>query len=601
MLVRTHRLTLAYVAIIALAGCLRFVGLGFGQSAPWGRPDEEIFTQIGMRLFGSDPNPHVAEGGWPELGFRAHHWVQRLLLAYWEHHYGRDISLGCVFALDASQLLLPLRVCAAALATATVALVMRLGFLASPRTFSPAERHAVALAGGLFYCVNVLVARDAHFAVSDQPLLFFMTWMFIAAVRGIERGWLVDFFCCGVALGLAIACKWTGLPFALVPVIALGIRIKRHGADPRNAAALLLGLTGAVGAFVLTNPTVLDAPSTFLEGVTSVLVRYDPNAPRSFSIYTQAPIELGITRHARVSFPFALGWPLTIVAALGALACMGIGIRKRAPSTFLMGFWTVFFWAAIVGRTTLYFARYSLPAHATACVGAAILVVLGARWLGRRFEKTGPDIARRGWIAATFTILLALEPTARSIHMTSMLARPDTRDRATAWLRAHAHDAPIDMLGGYSRPLGLDDAVADACEARLPPGFAPPALRLAGAADSTRLVTDRPASWHPLAADLVYWGLLHNVSYVSARWVLVAQPWLPCGQLVNRFAAYDPPASCYREVRRFEPEGVACDATWDDQDHFYAALWGFEPFWTPSSPEAAQYGPSIVVYERTCD
>jgi hypothetical protein len=578
------------------------VGLDFGGSAPWGRPDEEIFAQIGMRLFGADPNPHVAEGGWPELWFRAHHWVQILLRAYWNAHYGRDVPLGCVFALHANALLVPLRYCAAAFATATVALVMRLGFLATPRTFSAGERHAVAISAGLFYCVDVLASRDAHFAVSDQPLLFFMTWMFIAAVRGLERGWLVDFFTCGVALGLAIACKWTGLPFALVPVIALGVRIKRHGAEPRNAAALMLGIAGAVGAFILTNPTVLDVPNTFLEGATSVALRYDPNAPRAFSIYTDVPIEFGITRHARVTFPFSFGWPLTIVAALGALGCIGIGIRKRAPSTFLMGFWTIFFWAAIVGRTTLYFARYALPAHPTACVGAGILIVLVARWASRKlFETSQPDFVRRAQIAAALTLLLAVEPTIRSIEMTSILSRPDTRERATTWLRAHAHDVPVDVLGGYSRPIALDDRVADACESLLPPGFAPAALRLQGAPDTSRLATTSPGSWHPFAADLVYWGLLHNAPYVSAHWVMVAQPWLPCGQPVNRFAAYDPPADCYREAARFEPEGVECDAMWDDQDHFYAPLWGFTRFGTPSSPEAAQIGPSIVIYERTCE
>ncbi len=599
-----HRLGLAYGGILLLAAGLRFVGLEFGQSAPWGRPDEEIFAQIGMRLFGED-NPHVAEGGWPEAWFRVHHWVQVLLRAYWTERYGQDVSLGCVFALDSERLLVPLRWLAAGFATATVGLVMRLGWLATPRTFAPGERHAVALSSGLFYCVNVLASRDAHFAVSDQPLIFFMTWMLIAAVRGLERGWLVDFFTCGVALGLAIACKWTGLPFALVPVIALGVRLKRHGAEPRNAAAILLGVGGALGAFVLTNPTFLDSPSTFLEGATSVALRYDPNAPRAFSIYPDVPIEFGITRHARVSFPFALGWPLTIVGALGALGCIGIGLRKRAPSVFLIGFWTLFFHAAIVGRTTLYFARYSLPAHPTACVGAGVLIVLLARFLSRRrFEKGEPgdaDFRRRAWIAAVISVLLAFEPAFRSVEMTRILARPDTRDRATAWLRAHAHDEPIDMLGGYSRMIGLDDRVADACEARLPPAFgAPPALRLQGAPDSTRLITDRPASWHPLGAELVYWGLLHNASTPTAHWVAVAQPWLPCGQPVSRFAAYDPPERCYHEVARFEPEGVACDATWDDQDHFYMPLWGFTRPWWPSSPEAAQYGPSVVIYERSC-
>lgn len=589
-----HRLAFAYLTVVALAAGLRFVGLEFGASAPWARPDEEIFEQIGLRLFG-DTNPHVAEGGWPELWFRAHHLVQRALRAYWSWRYGQDLSLGCAFALASPRLLVPMRWVAAALGTATVVLVMRLGYVASARTFTPRERHAVALMGGVFYAVDVLAARDSHFAVSDQPLVFFMVWMLIAAARGLERGRLIDFLACGVALGLAIGSKWTGLTFAIVPLIALGVRIRRHGLEPRNVAALLLGVVGAIGAFIATNSTFLESPSSFFDGVQGVALRYDPNAPRAFSIYTTVPIELGLSRHARVSFPFALGYPLSVVAALGALACIGLGWRKRSPATFLLGFWTVFFWAGVVGRTTLYFARYVLPAQPTACIGAAILIVITARWVARWRPRFDARV-----LAAALALVLAVEPTIRSIETTAMFARPDTRDAATAWLRVHAGTEPIDVLGGYSRPLALDDRVVTACEARLPPHFGPPALRLASAIDDSRLITDRPASWHPFAADLVYWGLLHNAPSASAHWVAVAQPWLPCGQPVARFAAYDPAASCYREAARFEPEGVACDAMWDDQDHFYAPLWGYQHLWSPSSGAASQMGPSIVIYERTC-
>lgn len=599
-----HRLALAYGAVLLLAAGLRYVGLEFGQSAPWARPDEEIFAQIGMRLFGDD-NPHVAEGGWPELWFRAHHWVQRGLRAWWAWRYGEDLSLGCVFVLAPDRLLVPLRILAATFSVGTVALVMRLGWLAAPRRMGPSERHAIALASGLFYAVDVLSSRDAHFAVSDQPLVFFMVWMFVAAARGLERGWLIDFFTCGIALGLGIGSKWAGLPFGIVPVIALGVRIVRHGAAPRNVGALVLGIAGFAIAFLATNPTFLSHSSDFTNGVTSVALRYDPNAPRAFSIYTEVPIEYGITRHARVSFPFGLGWPLTVVAGLGALACLAIGWRRRAPATFLVGFWTIFFWVVVVGRTTLYFARYSMPAHPTACVGAAILLVIVFRWLARRREKTvvrsEADARWRMLAFSGLVIVLAAEPTWRSIEMTAAFARPDTRERAVAWMRAHAHDQPIDVVGGYSRPLAVHDRVADRCEELLPASFgAPPALRLQGASDSSRLITDRPASWHPFAADIVYWGLLHNAPSATAHWMMVAQPWLPCGQPVARFAAYDPPASCYREAARFEPEGVDCDAMWDDQDHFYSPLWGFSRPWSPSSPEAARIGPSIVIYERTC-
>jgi hypothetical protein len=600
---REHRLALGYGGIVFLAAILRYTGLGFSASVPWGRPDEEIFVQIGMRLFGDD-NPHVSEGGWPELWFRAHHLMQQLLLAWWRIRYGEDIHLGCVFALSPDRILVPMRIVSATFAVLTVPLVMRLGYLVGPITISPAQRHSVAMASGLFYAVNVLAARDAHFAVSDQPLLFFMVWMFVAMAQGVERGYLRDFFACGLALGLAIGTKWTGLPFGIVPAMALAVFFRRHGLAPVAFAALMLGIAGFALGFLVTNPTFLHLPQPFIDGVSSVAIRYDPNAPRSFSIYTEAPIVLGIERHALVSFPFAIGWPLTILAAIGSLCSMTIWARRKGAVTFIVGFWTLFFYAGVVGRTTMYFARYSLPAHPTACVGAALVVVLGVQAIAQRWEKGElPNTyraRRRGLVLAGVVALLVMEPTVRSFEYVAQLARPDTREAAVDWLREHAGDTPIDMVGGYSRPLAMDDHLADLCEARLPAGFAEPALRLQGAPNISRWVTDRPATWHPMSGDIVYSALLHNVGRITAEWAVVAQPWLPCGQRVSRYAAYDPPA-CYTEVARFDPEGVECDAMFDDQDHFYGPLWGFERPWTPSSPTAARIGPSIVIYHRDCD
>jgi hypothetical protein len=600
---REHRLALGYGAIMLLAAAVRLWPLDFCASTPWGRPDEELFTQGALRLF-SDPNPHTSENGWPELWYRVHHLVQRGLLAYWRWRYGQDLSLGCVFAIAPWRLVMPIRVVAAAMSTATVAMTMRLAWLAGPRTLAPHERHLVAMASGLFYGVNVLAARDGHFAVSDQPLVLFLVAMLVSTVQGVERGWLRDFFLSGLWLGLAIATKWTGLTFGLPPAIALGVRLYRHGAEPRNVAALLLGTLGIAVGFVATNPTFLTLPGPFFEGLSSIALRYDPNAPRAFSMYTDAPIELGISRHLRVSFPFALGWPLTIVAAGGTLAAITRWARRGNVGVFLVGFWTLFFYAGIVGRTTMYFARYSMPAHPTACVGAALAVVLGARWLAERWRParlaTAPHETRVAIFAAVAALALGAEPTFRTIELDRVMARPDARERAVAWMRETIGTEPTDMLGNYSRPQAVGTALAEACEARLPEGFAPHALRLAHTTDGSHLVSDRPGSWYPIANDVTYWSQWHTTPSPTTPYVLAAQPWLPCGTPTQTFQSYVPPASCYRELRRFEPEGVHCDAMWDDQDHFYAPLWGYDRLWTPSSPEAAQWGPVLVVYERTC-
>ena len=79
---------------------------------------------------------------------------------------------------------------------------------------------------------------------------------------------------------------------------------------------------------------------------------------------------------------------------------------------------------------------------------------------------------------------------------------------------------------------------------------------------------------------------------------MVSRPWLPC-QAAEPYGSFAPP-DCYREVARFEPEGIACDAVWDDQDAFYLPLWGFARPWSRSSPEATRSGPAITIYRSEC-
>ena len=590
---------LARAAVMVLAGVLRFVGIGFGPGTPWARPDEEIFAVVALRLF-SDPSPHSAETGWPELWFRAHYFVQAVLRAVWNASYGQDPNLGCAMIVDPSAMIVPVRAFTAALSVGTVWLVMRLARRVGPRSLSPNEREAISLASGLFYAVNVLVMRDAHFAVSDQVLLFFLVWMFLAAARGLDEGRIADFASCGLALGFAIGTKWTGLTFGIVPVIALGMRFRRFGASPSNAAAVIVGTLATCGAFLITNPSFLTSAQPFVDGIAGQMMRYDPNAPQAFTIYERAPIEFGLTRHLRVSLPFAFGWPLTIVGVLGTLASLLPGPRKWRPATVLLAFFTVFFHVGIVGRTTMYFARYSLPIHPGMAIAAGLAVVLGARrfaaWRARD-RKAIPQLATR--TALAITLLLALEPTWRSIELDWFLCLPETRDLALRYVHTLAGNAPVDVSGNYARVYGLPPRLLESCEEVLPAPLQHWVMRLGTYVDPGSLASSRPGSW-PVVATAGIMGPLHSPTYSrSAEWLLLTMPYLPCDQPVNEYAVVHPPA-CYTELQRFEPVGIACDAQWDDQDHFYAPLWGYTSAALLSDAGSARIGPLVIVYHDDC-
>lgn len=589
----------ARAAVLALAAVLRFVGIGFAPSTPWGRPDEEIFADVALRLF-STADPHSAETGWPELWFRAHYWVQAAMRAIWSARYGADPNLGCVLVVDPSRMIVPVRIVTATLSVGTVWLVMRLARRVGPRWLSPTQNEAISLLAGLFYAVDVLVMRDAHFAVSDQVLLFFLVWMFLAAARGLEEGRLVDFASCGLALGFAIGTKWTGLAFGIVPVVALVARFRRFGAHPTNVAALLAGTGATVFAFLVTNPTFITSAQPFLDGIAGQMLRYDPNAPQVFTIFERAPIELGLTRHLRVSIPFGFGYPLTLVGVLGTLASVTIWRKRARPATWLVAFFTLFFHVVVVGRTTMYFARYSLPVHPGLAVSAALAVVMFAErvaaWRARSPEALRPLAMR---VTLGLAALLALEPTYRSIELDYFLTFPETRELAMRFIREHAGDAPVDVSGNYSRPYAVPPRLLDRCEQALPEPMRRWRMRLGTVPDPAGVVGTRPASW-PGEADAAIMNTLHRpIFHRSAEWLIVTVPYLPCDQPTNPYGVMEIPA-CMTQVAEFVPTGVRCDAVFDDQDHIYTPLWGWE--WSALLPSAgeARIGPRVRVYHDDC-
>ncbi|MCS6858078.1 MAG: phospholipid carrier-dependent glycosyltransferase [Sandaracinaceae bacterium] len=601
-----HPLFWPYFAISVIAGLLRFYHLSFAPSTPWGRPDEEIFASVALGLF-TDPNPHVGHTGWPELFFWVHHLVQRVLLAWWSMKEG-DLHLGCAFALNPSRFIIPVRFVSAAVGWATVLLVMRLGFLVSPLR-SPTERHAIALVAGWLYATNVLAVRDAHFAVSDTTLIFFFLWLLIAIAQGLHRGAMSDFIKAGVALGLAISTKWTGLTFAFVPLLAIAIRIAQHGLAPwpfgaflrpakLNSIAILLGASFALVAFIATSPSALSEPQAYWQGIRSHLMRYDPAGYQAMSYRMGTQIVPGWLDHLRTSLPFAYGTLLTWFGLLSAAFSIFFASRREAMVAIL-GLFTFFFWFGVVGRTTLNFVRYSFPMHPPLAVLSAWAlctisrsISFGITALAKSQKALNP--AKTRWPALALPLFfLSLEPTLRSIACTWMLGLTDTRELAVEWLRRNVPDKPIESMGGYGRLYAVEKRLAERCEALLPPSWRTWVPRLDHPFDQSAFANPHPSSWRPTAQAALYPVLYRGTPppALTSPILAISRAYLPCHVPTVRYDGTDPPP-CYVERARFEPGELNCDARFDEQDHFYAPLWGFQGL--------KHIGPVVRIYENQC-
>jgi hypothetical protein len=327
-------------------------------------------------------------------------------------------------------------------------------------------------------------------------------------------------------------------------------------------------------------------------------MRYDPHNYQAFSFRANATPTLGLVQHATISFPFAYGWPLTVLGAVGCVHGLVHGLRRRDPMPAILGFFALFFWAAVVGRTTMNFARYSLPAHPVTAVMAAVTLLA----VGRAALRVVPSPPRSGahtlrYVAVTIlgaTALLSAEPAWRSIDYVRVLGLNDTRELARAWILEHAgEDAALETLGGYGRLYAVEGRLRDRCAALLPEAFRAPVLRLDFPADQSVQTNESRVSWRSTASAALYPVLFRGYPPVlRSPWVAVSRAYLPCGQETVRYDGTDPPPGCYVERARFGPGEVACGAQYDEQDHFYAPLWGHDGL--------VNLGPTVRVYENVC-
>jgi hypothetical protein len=578
---RPRSVVLAFALIGAVALGLRLWGLDFGYGQPRARPDEELFLGPALHMFGDSLNPGLLDYGFPEGFFLLLHGALRVyarVLAWW---YGQEVSLGCLFALAPTRLLLVGRALSAALGTLTLVPTA----LLARRLVPPRQGTRAALLGALLLAVNYLHGRDSHFAVTDATLTLAVAWAAWAMARAGEDGRPAHALLAAACTGLAVAVKWTAL--FLVPVlgIALAVMVWRgRGSPARRSGVALLALAALVLGFVALCPHVPGSLAETWSGLVSHQMRYDPKEVARFLLDPSVDPGIGLVFHSRVTLPIALGWPGLVAAATG----LAFALRRRAPGAWTCLLVLVFLYGAAVGPTRLLFVRYCLPVMPVlAALAAAGVVYAHAVLTPRRLPRAS------GVVLATLVVLVALPPAARLVRADLLLASADTRDLAARWLLAHAPTATVVPEVAYTDVYALDGGAIAACNAVLPPALRglPPRLP-ATATRWAREVERGRAGWGAIAdgALIGYWAAA-GVS-LDPDYLTQGTPVLSCGKpgSLRGLEALDP--RCYTEVARFGPGTPPCGAVFDLFDQFYLPLAGFDGVERP--------GPEVAIFENRC-
>jgi len=406
---RRRRLLVA--AIIGLAALVRFWGLDFGLPHTETRPDESSIVGIAVSIARGDLHPHFFN--YPTLYMYV---LAALYLGVYAvgrvgGWFDSFEQFAHVWTGEAVGPYLVSRVLSATAGTATVAAVYLLG----KRLFG----HQVGVAAAVFLAFAFLHVRDSHFGVTDVTMTLLVVCAVYWLVKAFQGGRGRDFAIAGLLAGLATSTKYQGVLLVGCMLVAQGVGIAKgrfpSGVRPALGRVALFCIPFAL-ACIAGTPFALVDPARFWRDVSFEMAHmqrgHGPDLGPAW-LY-----------HASVLLPSALGWPLVAAGALGLFVS---GVWHAVEAAAVWSFPALYY--AVSGSSRVVFARYMVPLVPFLCLSAAVF----ARAVNEALFGRLPGRAR-GLTLIAACALIVLPSVARVIAFDRLLARPDSRLVAAAWL-----------------------------------------------------------------------------------------------------------------------------------------------------------------------
>jgi hypothetical protein len=486
-------------------------------------------------------------------------------------HFTSRADFIAEYALDPSNVYLIARGLSAALGTATVWVVYRIG----SRTLD----RRVGLVAALFLALTHLHVRDSHFGVTDvaQTFLIMCSVLFISRIA--TEPTRANYALAGIFAGLAMSTKYSGVflavPLLLSHLVAAPPRTAGWGRSLTDRRLVAFAVAMPL-AFLAGTPFALLDVETFLAGV-----RFES---RNLVVGPGLDLGRGWWYHLRFTLWHGLGGSLFVASLLGMIALV-----RRSPRLALVLCTFPLIYYAVAGRGLNVFLRYMIPVVPFLCLTAAVLTVALARTVAGRRS------ARLANLATLTLAILVIAPSAWNVLRSDALLRQlDSRVVAAAWARAHMgpRSAVHQAVGRRWERVPLPQTLESLQQ------YSEPA-----AADAGRMVG---AMHHIRVERLKAAGLpvFEEWSYDPARDAFLRGPDVRADgpQYIIRFSSPlpgSPPApgidrllaSSYRLVHSVRGAGVdRADNFYDRQDAFYLPFAGFHDVERP--------GPNIEIYGR---
>lgn len=565
---RVRPFGVAAALVVLVAALLRFDALDAGLPHPRTRPDELPVVQQMARV---DRGEHIDMLIYPNAYvYASWAWVKALL------------AVAPVFGLEApggfqkTLLAAPARITLLGRSlSATAGVLAVLGVLLMARR---EWGDAAGLAGGLLVAVCFLHARDSHALKPDALLSLAVLASLAASARLAERASPGRVAVAGVAFGLAMSSKYTGVLMAVPLWTAAWLAARDAGATGARrwlpGSAIVAGAIGAL-VFAASSPRLvfegplLDfahsiggivLPGLFPGDPAESLVGSGGALPDAFapppgldlSDYRDRPWYYGFLFHAGFSMWWGTGAIATLLAPFALVwGFTGGGSGTRRPLPLLAAV-TCSVQLLVMGATPAVTARYLTPL-------LPVLLLLEAGWLADLARRLA---GRRAGVALAVAVgLVAAQPLIAILGHNRIARQTDTRVMATRWLDENLPPGSrIAFAGAVLMPYGQPQPPRDARV--VAHGLEPGVLATAGA--EVLVVHD-----HPL-----YFSSVDRAALASLEASLAAG-----GGRLRKLAEFDPRAGA---------RDPAHEPVFEQTDAYYIPFHGFD--------RVARPGPRVEVY-----
>ncbi len=302
------------------------------------------------------------------------------------------------------------------------------------------KTRTTALFGALWYACSVLPIQLSHFFAVDTMLTFFTMLTIYLLLLYHKKPSSVRAVTIGVACGMAVATKFSGVMVAIPVGVTLLYNIQIHWKERCVHAAYML--FAGVSTFICCQPYALLDFATFSRQIIEqqAMTKSAFTFPYTLQYVGKIPYVYEITN----IFLWGQGTILATMSLLGVSICTYLLIRKK---NYALGILLSFFWIyfGVVGKFAIGFMRYLLPIYPILTICAALLMEKSTR----RASRIQSYII---YVCLTGGILLW---TSAFMHI---YTEPNARTQATNWILANIPEGSTIALEHWDDGLPLTSA-----------------------------------------------------------------------------------------------------------------------------------------------